>query len=939
MAYIPLSQARANLGLKDTTQSSKGYVSLEEARTQLLTANKAKPTPTISKTIPTILKPKPTVKQPDFFESSKNNIIKISKSPIVGQILEGAKEFIKQVPIYIKSAIKKPRTTAEGVGEAIITFGGEIAGLIQKGINSQNIVGIGPIGIKPPPIPERWDMSKQTKAWRQLNNEILKTQGVDEQRAYEVGRVLGSIIPYTFGSAVSSTTIGAKILLPTAEKFAPQAIKFIPAINNAIGFLGIGQLEYDKEVDQSRVDRIKTDLVMLGLFEVGGVLAEGLSKVTRSTISKVVNKASIDIKSTKGADLNVLEKEVQEVKKAIKKDTRQDVGVILTNNMVKASDNEIKLLEASKKPKYTPEQKKALQTQGLKPLAEEAQKYKSADEFNNEMVKLLRQADAQGTPEEKAAFQRVKELNVVKVANLKAFYKEFAPRTGKEIIKPAVSTPPEDWKARAKVEDINLPETFTSDTQKRSIQQLVFSPKEHVQKYFNTFLQEGKPLVVSRDNAVTLFDGYTKDLDTEFDIAGGNLAKLVYRDALIKLKDDPRPVLFSAGGTGSGKTSTLSKDLTKNTYSIYFDSNLGNYDRAVQRIEETIATGKDVDVKYVYRDPEEAFKDGVMKRIIRGDDPRPVPIATHVKQHMAARDTAVRLYEKYKDNERVYISFFDNSHGKDNARKTDIEFVKNIKYNKNELERKLNEYVNKEYNQGKITKDLQETLTRGARQELSGLPEQRGTGERGKVRATEKKPSSTSVTPSQKQPPVKTKTVSVPREQLPVGEGKEKLSRLEARVTESLTKAPDDVKNLSTYKQMTKKEQIAQASKYVSENPDEALAVLRGEKEAPKGLLNNSIYVAMQNAAEGDVELARRLASLSSTRAGQEISILTEIDPNSPVKLMRDIVKIREEAFKRRYGGKSAGEVSEKVVKDIKSKVKVVDKYDWENFIRNLPTC
>ena len=180
------------------------------------------------------------------------------------------------------------------------------------------------------------------------------------------------------------------------------------------------------------------------------------------------------------------------------------------------------------------------------------------------------------------------------------------------------------------------------------------------------------------------------------------------------------------------------------------------------------------------------------------------------------------------------------------------------------------------------------------------------------------------------------KIVKVPKNQLPVGEGKEKLSRLEARVTKSLDKAPDDVKNLSTFQQMNKKEQIARASAYVIKNPDEALAVLRGEIDAPKGLLNNSIYVAMQNLAEGDVALARKLASLSSTKAGQEISILTEINPDSPVKAMTEIVKVREEAFKRRYGGKSVNDVSKKVVSDIQSKVKKPNKYDWSSFISSI---
>ena len=188
-------------------------------------------------------------------------------------------------------------------------------------------------------------------------------------------------------------------------------------------------------------------------------------------------------------------------------------------------------------------------------------------------------------------------------------------------------------------------------------------------------------------------------------------------------------------------------------------------------------------------------------------------------------------------------------------------------------------------------------------------------------------------------PIVKPKEVSVPREQLPVAstKGVEKISRLEARVTKSLEKTPQEIKDQlgSTFTTMNKKEQIAKASKYVNDNPEEALAVLRGEKEAPKDILKNSIYVAMENQAKEDVELARKLASLASTRQGQELSILTEIDQNSPVKAIRDIIVIREEAFKKRYSGKTVKEMSDKVVKDIQKKVKV-DKYDWNRFVESI---
>jgi len=189
---------------------------------------------------------------------------------------------------------------------------------------------------------------------------------------------------------------------------------------------------------------------------------------------------------------------------------------------------------------------------------------------------------------------------------------------------------------------------------------------------------------------------------------------------------------------------------------------------------------------------------------------------------------------------------------------------------------------------------------------------------------------------------VKPKSIEVSRAQLPVGEGKEKLSRLEARITKNLKEAnPDIIERLGLVKfnQMNKKAQIAKASEYVIDNTSEALRVLEGKVEVPEGLLYNSIYVAMQNLAKGDVDLARKLSSLSSTRAGQEISILTELDPDSPVRAMREIIKIREDTFKRRYKNQTVKQVKDKIAGDIKSKVKKINKYDWNTFINSIETC
>lgn len=185
---------------------------------------------------------------------------------------------------------------------------------------------------------------------------------------------------------------------------------------------------------------------------------------------------------------------------------------------------------------------------------------------------------------------------------------------------------------------------------------------------------------------------------------------------------------------------------------------------------------------------------------------------------------------------------------------------------------------------------------------------------------------------------VSPKIVSVPREQLPVGEGKVKVSKLEARLKGVIGNATEQqIKDLglSTYKQMNKAEQITKASQYVVNNQQEALDVLRGKVDPPKGIIPESIYVAMTELAKDDITLATKLSSLQATALGQRIGILSEINKDNPVRLLNEIYKVRAKAIEKRFGK----DATKKVVQSIKKEVKVSTKYDWNAFINSIPTC
>jgi uncharacterized protein (DUF2249 family) len=180
--------------------------------------------------------------------------------------------------------------------------------------------------------------------------------------------------------------------------------------------------------------------------------------------------------------------------------------------------------------------------------------------------------------------------------------------------------------------------------------------------------------------------------------------------------------------------------------------------------------------------------------------------------------------------------------------------------------------------------------------------------------------------------------VKVPKEQLPVGTGKTKTSKLASRMQETLKNvSEEDRRALPTYNQMNRENQLENAAQYVTDNPEDAMAVLRGEKDPPQGLLYNSVFLAMQEAAKvGDnITLIQDLASLRSTRYGQEINILSKADPENPVNLLQNLQRTKIEVLEKRTG-KSVEKLVKETAKKIKVNIKVPSKDEWEAFIDSI---
>ena len=148
----------------------------------------------------------------------------------------------------------------------------------------------------------------------------------------------------------------------------------------------------------------------------------------------------------------------------------------------------------------------------------------------------------------------------------------------------------------------------------------------------------------------------------------------------------------------------------------------------------------------------------------------------------------------------------------------------------------------------------------------------------------------------------------------------------------------DNTGDIPTHEVMNMKNESLKAVDYITKNPEEAKAVALGDVVPKSDVFAEHVYNALEIKAfkEGDVALMRELAtSKVPTEAGQRLKALDSIDPNSPVKIMRDLQKTREQAL-----GKKGG-VKQNITREtesIKSEIKntVSKRPTWESFIEEI---
>lgn len=163
-----------------------------------------------------------------------------------------------------------------------------------------------------------------------------------------------------------------------------------------------------------------------------------------------------------------------------------------------------------------------------------------------------------------------------------------------------------------------------------------------------------------------------KELDPNFredsNLAGAvhepssKLAKIIFKRALEeKAKNgDTTPTVFTAGGSGSGKSTTLPHALkalgakSAKEGGVIYDSVLSSPKSAKARIDQALAATKgDVAITYTNADIEKALIQNALRS-------RSVTIDTLMHAHVGASDTLRQLAEHYKDNPRVKFNVMNN---------------------------------------------------------------------------------------------------------------------------------------------------------------------------------------------------------------------------------------------------------------------------------------
>lgn len=157
-------------------------------------------------------------------------------------------------------------------------------------------------------------------------------------------------------------------------------------------------------------------------------------------------------------------------------------------------------------------------------------------------------------------------------------------------------------------------------------------------------------------------------------------------------------------------------------------------------------------------------------------------------------------------------------------------------------------------------------------------------------------------------------------------------------------KMASEFQDLAEYTPAVRKEQAQMTTKLINEDIEKVNNILDGKSELPSGMRGSSLALAVEQhaIANGDVKLLQKLAkskiSTGISEAGSELSMLAGRNANSPVRIIRNIIKARKENAIKRLKGKKISEARKQTKESIKKAIQkeAPTKETWASFIHEI---
>lgn len=217
-----------------------------------------------------------------------------------------------------------------------------------------------------------------------------------------------------------------------------------------------------------------------------------------------------------------------------------------------------------------------------------------------------------------------------------------------------------------------------------------------------------------------LSSDYRKDrtLSGKLHKAASDLNGQLFTRALAKPVEEGKApvVLFTAGGGGSGKSSATEKIRSALSADITLDGTLSKLDKAKSNIEATLASGRDVEIVYVYRSPEKSVAGAITRAI---ETRRPVSVTALADAHANSPEVVKELAKIYTDNERVHITAIWNDGELGTSKPISLEDIPHV--NKQQAEETFRNTLDSTYQNG----ELDDQLYKAFGGSLSARPELR----------------------------------------------------------------------------------------------------------------------------------------------------------------------------------------------------------------------